>query len=252
LFSENEFPILLVDDLGNIAGIDEVGFRSRELFAPFEYRVGLLKRVQGFIGAAVGWTNTEVSLNSREAFKNDGGFGDVNFGLTMQLVDATANSPYTIATIQATAPTGGDPFIGAGGLSPSAPSLGQGFWSIAGSLLFIQPYDPVVVFYGLGTEQFFDHRYVGVEIEPGAQYNYTLGVGFAVNERITLSGRFFGAYVEELKVNGNRLFDSNSEPMTMRFSATISKPCDRIVEPFIEFGLTEGSVSSFLGCTWTY
>lgn len=252
LFSENQFPILLADDVGNVVGVDEVDFRVRELAMPFEYRVGLLKRVQGFIGASVGWSNTELSLDNFEAFENDGGFGDVNFGLTAQILDATANCPYTIVTVQATAPTGGDPFDVTAAIAPSAPSLGQGFWSIAANLLLIQPYDPVVLFYGIGTEQFFSEEYRGIEFEPGAQYNYTFGVGFAMNERVTLSSRFFGAYVEELKADGVRLFNTNLEPMSLRFAATISKPCNRIVEPFVEFGLTNQSVSSFFGCTWTF
>lgn len=252
LFSENQFPILLANDTGAIIGVDEVDFRVRELAIPFEYRFGLLKRVQGFIGASVGWANTEVSLGSFEAFENDGGFGDVNFGLTGQLLDATANCPYVIATVQATAPTGGDPFDLAAMLAPSSPALGQGFWSVAANVLFIQPYDPVVLFYGVGMEHFFSEEYRGIEFEPGSQWNYTFGVGFAVNERVTLSTRFFGAYVEELKADGERLFNTNLEPMTMRFAATISKPCDRIVEPFVEFGITDDSVSSFFGITWTY
>ena len=49
-------------------------------------------------------------------------------------------------------------------------------------MLFIQQYDPVVLFYGLGIERSFPHEYVGIEFVPGAQYNYLLGVGFAVND----------------------------------------------------------------------
>jgi hypothetical protein len=252
LLTETDFPILLADDMGNIVAVDEVSFRIRELTVPLEYRLGLHPRVQGFIGAPIGWSNTQLALDAFDAFQNDGGFGDLDFGLTMQLVDATANCPYWIGTLQATAPTGGDPFSNVVGLAPTAPSLGQGFWSIAGNLLIIQPYDPVVVFYGLGVERFFEREFVGLEIQPGAQYNYTFGVGFAVNERITLSTRFFGAYVEELEVGGQRRFGTNAEPMTIRLSATISQPCDRLVEPFVEFGITDDAVSSFLGITWTF
>jgi hypothetical protein len=233
-------------------GVDEVNFRIRELTLPIEYRVGLLPRVQGFIGAPVGWSNTQLALDSFEAFQNDGGFGDINFGLTMQFAEATANKPYVIGTLNVTAPTGGDPFTSAVGLAPTAPSLGQGFWSINGSLLCIKPYDPIVFFYGIGTERFFPHEYVGLDIEPGAQYTYNFGVGFAVNERVTLSTRFNGAYTEELEVNGERRFGTNSEPMTIRFSATISQPCDRLVEPFVEFGITDDAISSFIGVTWTF
>jgi hypothetical protein len=252
LLTETEFPILLADDMGDIVGVDEVNFRIRELTLPIEYRMGLHPRVQGFIGAPVGWSNTQLALDTFEAFQNDGGFGDIDFGLTIQLAEATANCPYVIANIAATAPTGGDPFSAAVGLAPTAPSLGQGFWSVNGSLLCIRPYDPIVFFYGIGTERFFEREFVGLEIRPGAQYTYNFGVGFAVNERVTLSTRFNGAYTEELEVNGERRFGTNAEPMTIRFSATISQPCDRLVEPFVEFGITDDAISSFIGVTWTF
>jgi hypothetical protein len=252
LFSENVFPILISNQAGDIVGVDEVSFRGRELAVPMEYRVGLLPKVQGFLGASVGWANTQLALDSFDVFENDGGFGDLYFGLTTQLAAAEANRPYVIATVSAIAPTGGDPFIGAIGFAPSAPSLGQGFWSISGNLLCIQPYDPVIIFYGVGAKWLFSREYLGAEFEPGTQYNYQMGVGFAVNERITLSTRFFGSYIEEFRVNRERRFGTNAEPMTLRLSATISKPCERYVEPFVEFGLTDDAVSSFFGIQYTY
>jgi hypothetical protein len=252
LLSENDFPILLTTGSGDIVGVAKARFRVRELSMPIQYRRGLTRRVQGFIGAPIGWSNTQLAFADVDAFENDGGLGDVTFGATIQLKEAAVDTPYWVATIAATAPTGGDPFRGVAGLAPSAPSLGQGFWSISGNLLFIQPYDPLVVFYGLGMERFFSREFVGIEFEPGAQYTYTLGVGFAVNERITLSSRFQGAYREELEANDVRVVGTNAEPMTIRLAATISKPCDRLVEPFVEFGLTDDSVSSFIGVTWTF
>jgi hypothetical protein len=251
VITENDFPVLIIDG-SDIVGVSDARFRVRQLSVPIEYRTGLTKRLQGFIGAPIGWSNTQLSLGQFEDFRNDGGLGDIDFGLTMQLREATADAPFWIATVSGTAPTGGDPFSGIIGLAPSAPSLGQGFWSISGNLLFIQPYDPVIVFYGLGMERFFDHNYIGQEFEPGAQYTYSLGVGFAVNDRVTLSGRFRGTYQEEIEVNGQRVIGTNTEPLSLRLSATISKPCDRIVEPFVEFGLTDDATSAFFGVTWTF
>jgi hypothetical protein len=252
LFTENDFPILITDSLGNVVAVDEINFRARELSVPLEYRVGLLDKLQGFIGASVGWANTQLALDAFDVFDNDGGLGDVYFGLTMQLAAASADCPYVIGTVSAIAPTGNDPFIGAIGFAPSAPSLGQGFWSISGNLLCIQPYDPVVIFYGLGIKYLFERDFLGAEFEPGMQYEYQMGVGFAVNERITLSTRFFGSYIEEFRVNDIRRFGTNSEPMSIRMSATISKPKNRFVEPFVEFGVTDDAVSSFFGIQYTH
>ena len=251
--TENNFPILLTDGMGTIVGVDDIEFQGRELAVPMEIRYGLLKRVQVFLQVPVGWSNTQVTVDDFNAFDNDGGLGDVGFGATVQLQDAVKDCPYLIGTLSAITPTGGDPFTGIGLFSPSAPSLGSGFWSLAGNLLWVQTrYDPVILFYGFGSRFQFAHEYVGINFQPGVEYNYTLGTGFAVNERVTLSAQFFGAYINELKADGTRLVGTNQEPMNLRFAATLAKPCNRIVEPFVMFGLTDDSISTNFGITWTY
>jgi hypothetical protein len=249
--SEDDFPVLipLEDDM---VRLDEVHFKGRELTVPMELRYGLLKRVQLFLQVPIGWSNTQVSFDDFDAFANDGGLGDVSWGTTVQLQDATKDCPYVIGTLSATAPTGGDPFTGAVGVAPSAPSLGNGFWSVSGNLTWIRVYDPVVVYYGLGLRRHFSHTYLGLDIEPGPEYNYTLGIGFSVNEKVTLSTQFFGSYIEEIKVNGDRVEGSNQEPMSLRLAATFARPKDRLVEPFVTFGLTDDAVAANFGITWTF
>lgn len=249
-FSQNEFPVLLTDG-GEIVGVDEAQFRTRELDMPIEMRFGLLKRVQMFVGADVGWSNTELTVDTLEAFKNDGGLGDIYGGLTIQFRDATECRPYLIGSIGFIAPTGGDPFSTAAGLSPSGPSLGSGFWSVFGNLLWVRPYDPVTVFYGLGVKHSFEKEYVGLDLKPGNEYSYVLGVGFAVNEKMTLSTRFRGSYVEELDVDGQRIPGTILEPMSVRLAATIAQE-KHIVEPFVDFGVTEDSSNAYFGIIWTY
>jgi hypothetical protein len=251
--TENDFPILRSDGMGNIVGVDNVEFKGRELAVPMELRYGLLDRVQGFIQVPVGWANVQAAVDDYDEYENDGGVGDIGFGLTAQLRDAYKDCPYLIGTIAGLAPTGGDPFGVLGVISPNAPSLGNGFWAVSGNLLWVQPrYDPVVLFYGLGARYQFEREYRGIEFQPGTEFNYTLGVGFAVNERVTLSTQFFGSYVEEIKANGERVEGTIQEPMNIRMAATLAKPCNRLVEPFVMFGLTDDSISSSFGITWTY
>ncbi len=251
--TENNFPILITDGMGTVVGVDDVEFKGRELTVPMELRFGLLNRVQAFVQVPVGWANVQAAIKDYDEFQNDGGIGDVGFGLTAQLRDAYKDRPYLIGTIAGLAPSGGDPFGVIGAISPNAPSLGNGFWAISGNLLWVQTrYDPVVVYYGFGARYQFAHEYIGIDFEPGTEYNYTLGAGFAVNERVTLSTQFFGAYIEELKANGDRVEGTIQEPMTIRLAATLAKPCNRIVEPFVAFGLTDDSISSNFGITWTY
>jgi hypothetical protein len=231
---------------------DGARFKSRELEMPLQLRYGLFKRVQVFIAAPVGWSNTEVDLTGRDEFKNDGGIGDISFGATAQLQDGQADCPYVIGSFVATAPTGGDPFTDAALFSPSAPALGNGFWKLGGNLLFIQPMDPVTFFYGTGIRGSFEHEYIGANFEPGLEYTYTFGFGFAINEKVTISSQLFGEYQSRLQVNGQGLEGSSQEPISLQLAATIARPCDRLVEPFVQFGLTDDAVAANIGITWTY
>jgi hypothetical protein len=250
--NENSFPIIFSPSPGVVA-VDEVEIKSRELLVPMELRYGLLPKVQGFIQVPVGWSNVQAAIDNYDEYESDGGVGDVGFGLTAQLRDAYKDCPYIIGTLAGLAPTGGDPFLSAGQYTPNGPSLGNGFWAVSGNLLWVQTrYDPVVLFYGLGARYQFEREFLGIEFQPGMEYNYTLGAGFAVNERCTLSTQFFGAFIEELKANGERVEGTIQEPMNLRLAATLAKPCYRLVEPFVVFGLTDDAISSNIGITWTY
>ena len=265
---ERNFPILFIardaapvvsgthfaatDGSTNQFIVDQAHFKQRELTVPMQLRYGLFDKVQVFLGAPVGWSNTEVDLTNRDEFKNDGGLGDIYWGATIQFAAAEADCPYVIGTFVATAPSGGDPFTTAAAFSPNGPSLGNGFWQLAGNLLFIQPLDPVTFFYGAGIRGSFEHEYIGVNFEPGLEYNYTFGLGFAINEKVTLSTQLFGEYQSRLQANGQGLEGSTQEPISLQFAATIARPCERYVEPFIGFGLTEDAVAANFGITWTY
>jgi hypothetical protein len=268
IIQERNFPILFravdpahpVDDAhvvttgGNALSFttDEARFKSRELEVPMQLRYGLFKRVQVFIGAPLGWSNTEVDLTHFDEFQNDGGIGDIYFGSTIQFQEAEADCPYVIGTGVVTAPSGGDPFTGVTGFAPSAPSLGNGFWKLAGNLLFIQPLDPVTFFYGAGIRGSFAHDYIGATFEPGLEFDYTFGMGFAINEKVTFSTQLFGEYQSNLEVNGQPIHGSAQEPISLQLAATIARPCERYLEPFIQFGMTQDAPSVDLGITWTF
>jgi hypothetical protein len=236
----------------SIVGVDLAHFKQRELELPMQLRYGLFDKVQAFIGVPVGWSNTEADLTRLDEFQNDGGIGDLYWGATIQFAAAEADCPYVIGTFVATAPTGGDPFSTADAISPNGPSLGNGFWRLAGNLLFIQPLDPVTFFYGAGIRGSFEHEYLGIDFEPGMEYNYTFGLGFAINEKVTFSTQLFGEYQTRLKANGQGIEGSAQEPISLQIAATIARPCDRFIEPFVQFGLTEDAVAANIGITWTY
>lgn len=242
-------PIVVSTISGNV--VELADFHIRELQVPLEIRYGLARRVQVFVNVPFGWANTEFSFPGFEDFENDGGLGDIIFGSSLLLRDNDpCGKPDAILTLSCVAPTGNEPFTPAG-ISPSSPTLGNGVWSLAANMLFIQNYDPVVVFYGFGTRQSFEGELDNRDFQPGGEYNYQFGVGFAVNRHITFSTRFNGAYVSDTDLDGVRLPGTTLEPMVLSLAMTVSKN-KKLIEPFVDFGLTDDSTDARFGITWTH
>ena len=130
-------------------------------------------------------------------------------------------------------------------------ALGQGFWAFSGQLLFINRYDPIIVFYGFGYRHLFEREFDNVQFQPGEQITYQMGVGFSANDRVTLSTAFQGFYVTNSAANGTTIDGSNIEPLSVRFAATIVRNC-RILEPFIQIGLTPSAPAANLGIVVTW
>jgi len=225
----------------------EQELRDRRLLIPFAARLGVAPRVQAFARAPIGWTQAEVVNRFGETTDDTFNVADVNAGLNLLLRDGRGERADLIGTIGVTAPTGTHPFQD----RVAVASLGEGFWAVDASLLWIRSYDPVVVFWGLGYRHLFERSYLGVDIDPGDQITYNLGVGFAINDRITISSAFAGQYVAETKVNGDHLPGSDREPMSIRLALTAITAPNRIVEPSIRFGLTEEATNADFGITIT-
>jgi len=245
---DQKIPVLFTSNSGDTVALAR--FRRREMLVPLEVRFGLTRRIQLFLNAPFGWSNAEFAIGPIEDFENDGGLGDIVFGGTFLMRQGNHETSDVILTLAATAPTGQDPFGLVTGLAQSGAALGGGTWSLASSMLFVRNYDPVVVFYGFGTRQHFLRKVSGANFRAGGEYNYQMGVGFGVNERITFSTRFSGAYVTETRLGGQRIPGSIREPMVVSLAMTVAKE-KRLIEPFVSFGLTDDTNSVRFGITWT-
>jgi hypothetical protein len=240
--------------------LDE-NIRRRLLTMPLEIRYGLFENVQLFANAPVGWSNTEVSYAGSQEYSdeyyNDGGIGDTNAGASILIHKScgTSFSPDVVATFGITAPTGPGNAL-SGLFSVPQSTLGQGYWAGNWNILFIHQYDPIILFYGFGGRHFLTRQIdvlgVGVDAKPGDQYLYQMGVGFALNERITLSTTFMGYYITEAYLADHRVPGTIMEPMYVRCAATIMRPNKHIVEPFVEFGITDDAPDARVGMTWTF
>jgi len=247
--TEDNLPVAITDPGGNVIGVVGGRLRQRLLLAPFEIRWGFAPRVQLFAHVPFGWSNTELSYATVDDFSNVGGIGDITTGASVLIREGTGYGADVIGTLGLTFPTGNDSFPLLG-FRPNS-RLGEGFFATSLDFLFVHTYDPVVVYYGLGYRHRFDDEFMGNNVNPGAQFVYQFGMGFAVNEWITLSGSLLGMSISEDRINGRTVQGSMMEPLLLRFSTTISTP-SKIVEPFAEIGMTDDAPSARFGILCTY
>lgn len=234
---------------------DEANIRARQrlMLIPLEIRYGLKENVQVFCAMPFGWSNAELSAPGFDAFSNKVGIGDLNAGTSILLCDGGGNAADVIANFAFTAPTGDADFP----LFPTTPfsQLGQGYWAVSATFLCIKTYDPCVVFYGGGYRHGFDTTFDTIfgpqDVDPGEQFIYQFGVGFAANETVTLSCNFVGMYIAENYINDIRVQGGILEPMQLRFAVTCAQEC-KIVEPFAVVGMTNDAPSARVGITWTF
>jgi hypothetical protein len=256
LVDESDFVVAEMED--DVLRIGEARRRQRLLLVPLEFRLGVCQDMQAFVNVPFGWSNSELSFLKRDEYANAGGIGDVSAGITRVLLERDEIFPDVLGTLAFSAPTGKAEVVTS--LSTPGSSLGEGFWTLTTDLTFIHTYDPVVVFYGLGYRHRFPNEFEGgIKVNPGKQALYRLGVGLAINPRVTLSASFLGSYIGDDRVNDVRVAGGIREPMYLRFAATIVQDKDRpkrgrspkTVEPFCRIGMTDEATDALIGVSWT-
>jgi hypothetical protein len=246
---DHAFPVGIDGGSGTLSGVVQGRVRTRLIYSPLAFRYGWSNNVQAFGVMPVGYSGTQVSTVGTSTTDNSGGIGDFTGGLNLHLLEGGDQLPDVIGTVAFTAPTGNfnAPVFG---VVPGT-ALGQGFWALSGQLLFINRYDPIIAFYGVGFRHLFERDFNGVVVQPGEQLNYQFGVGFSANDRVTLSATFQGFFISNMLLDGSALLGTNVEPMSLRFAATIARNC-RIVEPFALIGMTDSAPNASFGVTVTF
>ncbi|MHC2070129.1 transporter [Bremerella sp. T1] len=239
-----ELPISLFP-----SGVAPAETKRRLLQVPFAVRYGWNKDVQLSASLPVGWSQIEFSSPGIfDEYNNNGGIGDLQLGVNYHwLKSCGEHSPDVILNFGLSVPTGDGVFATTG---VNQATLANAVWAPSIQVLCVQRYDPIVLFYGVGYQYQFEREFSGVDVQYGQQFSYNFGVGFAVNDTVTLSTSFLGLAVTETEVNGQGVPGTIREPMRARFAVTASR-CKRIIEPFLEIGMTNAAADSVVGIVWT-
>jgi hypothetical protein len=225
--------------------------RTRSLVVPNALRYGLTKRVQLYANIPWGYGNVELGNPEREINEDFFNLGDVGAGINYLLREGDGpGCSDVIATVGFNAPTGEEPFA-ISSITTTGATLGTGFWTFSTDLLCVKSIDPVVLFTGVGYRHFFSRQFFGGELAPGEEFNYVFGAGFAINDTVTLSTTFRGAYLSETEFDDRGLPGSEIEPFTLRFAVTSTCGDCRIIEPFVTAGLNDDAPEAQFGVVFT-
>lgn len=133
--------------------------------------------------------------------------GDIEVSGHYQINEGKNGWPFLIGNLRLKSVTGQDPFSvpldPTSGL-PTELSTGSGFYAVQPSLTVIYPTDPAVLYGSLGYVFNMARKVGGTfgEIDPGDSINYSLGMGFGINEKTSFSLGYSHDIVFETVQNG--------------------------------------------------
>jgi len=83
--------------------------------------------------------------------------------------------------------------------------------------------------------------------QAGDQVPYSIGMGFSLNDRVSLSMAMAGAAIRRREINGNEISGSGLDINSLQFTTTVQLAKRVYVEPFVGFGLTDEAADFLVG-----
>lgn len=190
------------------------------------------------------------------------GLGDIEFGASYQINAGLADWPIFIANLRVKSDTGRSPFevpiytvndIQGGflrGLERELPT-GTGFWSVEPGITVAWASDPAVFFGGL--------RYIWniardvdvkdpaggpsrrLDLDPGDGVGLNFGVGFALNERTSISLGYEHIFVFRSSQQGQSIAGSSTDIGTFNFGLSYRASDAVSINLGVGIGVTEGA-----------
>ena len=208
---------------------------------------GLFEDFEGWVDIPFSYlTMEDVEGQFFHASNDNFNIGDISAGLNYQLLRERTNFPAITTSLSVSAPTGDSPYQT---FPNGAVASGNGHWIISPSIGFVSTVDPIVLFYGLGYDHYFPTMYNGTEYSSGDRINYYAGMGFTVNDRLSLSTKVFGSHEFEYKINGESINGSSKDPFSIGFGVSYRIGNNLIVYPNVSIGANDDAPDFDAGFT---
>jgi hypothetical protein len=222
--------------------------RSRQWSMPLSLRFGITNKLEGAVDLPLSWNQREIfaadSVNKNAA----AGVGDIGAGLKYLFKQQDKEWPDIIGSFSFNAPTGD----GASLIDSNDIAVSSGYWQTSTSLNLVKVYDPAVLFCGIGWAHTFEETIDGFDLSYGDSFQYSFGMGFSINNQITMSSQFTGAYQTEIVLNDAEIPGSSREPMSLKTGLTYRISKGRYLEPSVTFGLNNDASDAALMLSYTH
>ena len=178
----------------------------------------------------------DIQLLSGSSSSSSTGIGDIGAALRYQVWYERGIRPGLIVDIQGKSRSGGNTLRGTGNDN------------IGGGVTLLKSIDPVVFFGRLGYTETLSHD--GQNL--GNIFEYSVGMGFSLNDRVAFNMQFIGSLIGKSKIQGEVIDGSSLEIASLQFSATILITKKLFVEPIVVIGMTEDAFDSTIGIRIPY
>lgn len=217
-------------------------YSARQLELRSTLRAGLFEGVEGYLSVPVTYSSVEdISSNEYTRSSDAWHLADIAFGGQYQLKSETESFPAVSMTFDIHAPTGKKKYNNLVDSWKDPLNNGSGHWSVAPGLAFVRTTDPGMLFGGMSYQYFLPATIDGYRIQPGWVINSYVGIGFALNESLSVGTRLSYAYSSNMKADGEIIHGSDSDPMDLSFNASYRLSNKWVVSPSVSFGLSNDS-----------
>lgn len=226
--------------LMNVGYFQRSAYTARKLELSLTARAGLYDKVEGWLTLPGTYTYIQdVSTNEYVRDADSWEFGDISFGLQYLLVSESEKSPAVSATVGVSAPTGEKNYYEPISTWLDPLNNGSGHWGLTVGTTFVRTLDPAILFGGLSYSHSFAETIDGYHVAPGWGVNGYFGVGFALNEKLSLGSRLALGYQSTMEVDGVTVEGSDSEPMDLSFSTSYRFADNWVATPQVTFTLND-------------
>ena len=229
--TDTETEFILV---GSTIGIGKIQNRSAGMSLIARY--GILDVLELNVQTPFLYTEQEIDLGVGRTKTHDEGLGDVRAGLRYQFLHDRGTNPDAILELNVKSRTGNDPL------------LGTGHWNVGSGVTLVKTIDPVVLFGHLGYAFTLERE----GRDPGDQILYQMGMGFSLNDRVSLNMQVNGAAIGRIEIDGMEIGGSSLDIINLQFGVTVRVTKRLYVEPVVSAGLTEDATDVFVGINFPY